>query len=399
MSLTNRPPRDKQRIVELVKAVSELRAQNAKFSQKLKENDEILSQDLPSSISFELGGVVKDALIEHLQDNVDRLNQAAFDQDHEIQCIVAERNEDVIHLLRRLGKARSEGAAKNAKIAELTAQKEQAEKALMIHKSLMEASVANSELPGTQDQTELLDQAITYAQDNGDPVVLYYLTSVVNLANAKEKELLHLRAVNVQLQREKRDAQALAKSSLMFDRKTTVENRRPIIHSRAISLDTKQKVDRSLKRKPLHRLCNSFSGPVLEADETEGLHGQLEAARESELQQGLEIEVLKECVEQLREKLSKNVEVSEGLMDVAEAGASRPSSQPSSPSSIYSQLDYLQSSLPANSQDGAAGEYRAKALKALEGMTRVDSVRGSEMRVGNAMAKVEGVKAMAYLFG
>ncbi|KAJ4356146.1 uncharacterized protein N0V89_004176 [Didymosphaeria variabile] len=201
--LKNQVREDNSRIDELVKAINSLRNRN-------DQTNDAHSGPIP------LDGIVKDALIEQLEGDVERLTQDGFNHDRDMQNLASthrqvlhELDKQVYDLLGELEHERYIVAKNMAELIEMTKLKEAVEEELqqrIVRDAL--GSQGTSTSNNADAQSEQLKQAMTYTEElchsqglfqNGKEVELFHLSNLCSLAYAQEETIARLRAANAEL--------------------------------------------------------------------------------------------------------------------------------------------------------------------------------------------------------
>ncbi|KAL1606812.1 hypothetical protein SLS60_004219 [Paraconiothyrium brasiliense] len=189
------------RIDELVKAINSSRNRDS-------QTDGVHSGSIP------LDGIVKDALIEQLESDVERLTQDGLDHDRDVQALASTHQQMVNELNKQVSTLRGDLEHERYIIAknmvdfiETTKLKEAAEEKLQ-QRIVRDALGSQGEYNSADAQSEQLKQAISYAEElrhsqrlfqDGKEVELFHLSNLCGLAQAQEKTIARLRAANVEL--------------------------------------------------------------------------------------------------------------------------------------------------------------------------------------------------------
>ncbi|KAK7180088.1 hypothetical protein PSPO01_13882 [Paraphaeosphaeria sporulosa] len=191
---------DKTRIDELIKSVNNLR----KFDAQTQASDHMVP----------LGGIVKNALIEQLESDVERLTQQVFDHDHEMQALATSHEHEVSELHAHMERLRSELKHERSVVAKYTwdlpemTRKGQTSEIELQQRVLEEALNEQGRFGDATTRDEKLAQALSYTKElsksgrllqDGKEVELHHLQTLCGLAQAQAGDIVRLRAANADL--------------------------------------------------------------------------------------------------------------------------------------------------------------------------------------------------------
>ncbi|KAF2447354.1 hypothetical protein P171DRAFT_442478 [Karstenula rhodostoma CBS 690.94] len=426
---------NKTRIDELIKGINALRKRNA---QSENAGDQIVSLD----------GIVKDALIDQLESDVERLTQQGLDHDHDMQTLAYSHEHKVSDLHKIMESLRNDLKHERSVVAkymwdfaEATNLKEAAEDALQ-QQGIREALSSQGKSSDAAAREKKLTQALSYTRElseserlvqDGKEVELYHLSNLCGVAQAQEEAISRLRAANTYLlaahtkmQDEKKNSAAQTNSPPLSHRRNVTWDlplrndapgapptlskvrkrfaipfplplRDPAPHTAPLfshidpatpSPPPKPSLTRKLRRSLSFSKSKSPSFPTSQDEnetEVHRLRAQLAAARAESLQHEREKEGLQSEVAGLRLQLSENVHVSQELMAVAEEVASQTSSSSSSSSGVIRE---------GRMDTAAVAERMVERYYAVR-----DGRDGAVQEEQERVLDVEQVEAAEYLFG
>lgn len=222
---------DKARINELITSIKNLRKFNV---QSQKSGDHMVPLD----------GIIKDALIEQFESDVERLTQQVFDHDRETQALVSLHERDVGDLERRIESLRNDLRHEQSVVtmhmrsqAKITKARQAVQQSDLNRQAL--DSLGKSGGASARDET--LTQALAHTKElsrserlttDGKEIELHHMQNLCGVAQAQAEEIALLRAANTDL---------LAANTMQEEKedqvKTSIADVHPPAHRRNVTWD------------------------------------------------------------------------------------------------------------------------------------------------------------------